>query len=53
MKRWERFLTDVVKFFQSPLLGFRNPEENEDESGDVETAIGHPSEIHQDEIQSS
>ena len=33
------WLTDVIKFFQSPLLSFRDPEEDEDERGDVETAI--------------
>ena len=32
-------LTDVVELFQSPLLGFRDPEEDEDERGDVETTI--------------
>ena len=31
-------LTDVVEFFQSPLLSFRDPEEDEDERGDIESA---------------
>ena len=35
----EGWLTDVIKFFQSPLFSFRDPQEDEDERGDVETTI--------------
>ena len=31
--------SDVVEFFQSSLLGSRGPEEDEDERGEVESAI--------------
>ena len=31
-------LTDVVELFQSPLLGFRDPEEDENERRDIESA---------------
>ena len=35
---WKGRLTDVVEFFQSPLLNSRE-EEDEDERGDVESAV--------------
>ena len=38
----ESVITDVIDFFQSPLFSFRNPEEDQDKRGDVETAIKSP-----------
>ena len=42
-RRTEGWLTDVIKFLQGPLLSLGDPEEDEDERGDVESAIEPPS----------